>query len=109
MSTAAERAPRSIEDLAPADRDRLKAAHARLRDATRGYERFLGTEFAPGEAVPVHGAREMAAAQLEVQRAEDDLWHLRKELLGWARPSWAPKATLVSDWFSDEDQIYDNA
>jgi hypothetical protein len=32
---------------------------------------------------------------------------MREQLLGWARPSWAPAATLVSGWFSDEDAVYD--
>ena len=35
------------------------------------------------------------------------LWQLREQLLGWARPPWAPRASLVGDWYSDEDADYD--
>jgi len=107
MSTAAKRAPRSVDDLRPADRERLERAHRRLREATDAYEPFLGGELEPGQTSPVHDAREMAAAQAEVQNAESAIWQLREELLGWARPAWAPSASLVADWFSDEDRIYD--
>jgi len=51
----------------------------------------------------------MAVAQAEVQAAEDNLWQLRAELLGWERPPWAPRATQVTAWMSDEDQIYDES
>jgi len=50
----------------------------------------------------------MARAQAEIERAEAELWRLREEFLGWARPARAPAAALVSDWFSDEDRIYDD-
>lgn len=109
MSTAVPRAPRSVDELPPADLERLKRASHRLREATKNYEPFLGGPLDPNQGVPVHDARAMAAAQSEAQEAEDELWKLREELLGWARPSWAPKATLVADWFSDEDRIYDEA
>lgn len=109
MSTAAKRAPRSVNDLAPADRDRLERAHRRLREATDKYEPFRGGELTPGKDVSVHDATAMAVAQVEVQDAENSLWQLREELLGWARPAWAPNAALVADWFSDEDRIYDKA
>jgi hypothetical protein len=109
MSTAAKRAPRSVDDLTPADRARLEQAHQRLREATKSYEPFRGGKLVPGEEVPVHDAVAVAGAQAEVQDAENALWRLREELLGWARPAWAPNATLVADWFSDEDRIYDDA
>jgi hypothetical protein len=109
MSTAAKRAPRSVDELTPADRARLEGAHRRLREATESYEQFRGRALVPGEDVPVHDAAAMAAAQAEVQNAENALWQLREDLLGWARPAWAPNATLVADWFSDEDHIYDDA
>jgi hypothetical protein len=72
------------------------------------YERFLGGPLEPGEATPVHNADEMKHAQEAVEAAEDRLWQLREALLGWARPSWAPTAALTSDWFSDEDTVYDD-
>lgn len=107
MSTAAKRAPRSVDDLRPADRERLERAHRRLREAADAYQPFLGGQLEPGQASRAPDAREMAAAQAEVQNAEAALWALREELLGWARPAWAPSASLVADWFSDEDRIYD--
>lgn len=107
MSTASKRAPRSVDELAPADRRRLEDAHRRLRDAIKGYEPFLGGALEPGEPVPMHDVRALAAAQAEIEEAEAALWRLREKLLGWERPSWAPSAGLVSDWFSDEDRIYD--
>jgi len=50
----------------------------------------------------------MAQAYAEVDTAEAALWQLREELLGWPRPAWAPRASLVADWFSDEDRVYDD-
>ena len=47
------------------------------------------------------------AAQERVEGAEVRLWELRDRLLGWSRPSWAASASLMSDWFSDEDSVYD--
>lgn len=46
-------------------------------------------------------------AQVAVASAEGELWCLRASLLRWQRPSWAPSASLVADWFSPEDAIYD--
>ena len=60
----------------------------------RGYERFLGGELKPGEPVPVHSASEMAAAQAEVDTAEQELWRLREEILGQSRPPWAASAAF---------------
>lgn len=109
MTTAAKRTLRSVDELALADREHLELAHGRLREATKNYEQFLCGPLDPKQDVPVHDARVMAAAQAEVQVAEDELWKFREDLLGWTRPAWAPKATLVADWFSDEDRIYDQA
>jgi hypothetical protein len=93
--------------LTAAERARLESVHARLREAVAAYERFLGGSLAAGETVPLHGAREVAEAQAAIESAESELWQLREELLGWHRPAWAPRATLVSDWFSEEDSVYD--
>jgi hypothetical protein len=50
----------------------------------------------------------MAAAYAGVDAAEAGLWRLREELLGWPRPASVPRASLVADWFSEEDRIYDD-
>lgn len=39
---------------------------------------------------------------------EDSLWRLRSDLLHWSRSTWALRATLVADWFSEEDRVYDD-
>ena len=109
MSTAAKRAPRSVDDLEPADRDRVEQAYRRLREVTDSYEVLRGGGLAAAQDAPVHNAAAIAAAQVAVQDAENALWQLREELLAWARPAWALNATLVADWFSDEDRIYDEA
>lgn len=85
----------------------LEAAHAELRAAVDAYEEFLVGALKPNEPAPVANATAMREAQERVEVAESRLWELRERYLGWSRPSWAPSATLVSDWFSDEDAIYD--
>ena len=72
------------------------------------YEPFVGGQLEPGQEIPAHNADEMRGAQEAVEAAEDHLWQLREELLGWNRPSWAPSAALTSDWFSEEDAVYDD-
>ena len=102
MATAAKRAPRELRELSPTERERLQQAQVHLQDAVERYEELV-------DAPEVAALRsELSAAQDTVRRAEDELWQLREELLDWARPSWAPNATFVADWFSDEDRIYDN-
>lgn len=108
MSHAMDEPQKSLTDLSAAERERLVVVHERLRDAVRNYDKFLGIELKPGVEVPVHSLEEMGAAQAEVQEAEAELWRVREELLGWRRPGWAPSATSVSDWFSDEDADYDD-
>lgn len=105
MSEAARRHER---ELSAGDRARLEAAHRELRDAVAVYERFLGGPLVPGQPVPVHRAAEVNSAQEAIEGAEDRLWQLREDLLGWARPSWAASAALTSDWFSEEDSVYDD-
>ena len=108
MSTAADRVHRSLEDLTKDERARLEAAHARLRTAVNAYQEFEGGELRSDQPVPVHDAKAMAGAQGGVQAAETELWHVREEVLGWTRPTWAPSAARVADWFSAEDRVYDN-
>jgi hypothetical protein len=98
---------RSEADLSAIERQGLKDAYRRLREAVARYEPFLGRELRPDEPVPVHRAEEMAAVQAEIEGAEQELWRLREQLLGWARPPWAPDAALIADWFSEEDRSYD--
>lgn len=102
-------AARTEQQLTPEDRSRLEAAHVALRDAVAAYERFLGVQLKGGVPAPAHDADEMRVAQEAVEAAETRLWQLREDLLGWRRPSWAPSASLTSDWFSDEDAaLYDD-
>jgi hypothetical protein len=98
---------RSPQDLSPEDRARLEDAHRRLRAAVDAYQPFLGGELPPREDIKPYDAQAMARAQQEIEAAEAKLWHLREELLGWSRPAWAPRASIVSDWFSAEDSVYD--
>lgn len=109
VSTAAEGARRRMSELAVDDRNRFERAYERLRKAIDAYGKYLGGPLEPGRDVAVHDAQEMAAAQAEIQAAEDDLWRLREELLGWARPGSAARAERVADWFSDEDRVYDDS
>jgi hypothetical protein len=71
------------------------------------YEAFLANELKPDAPSPVVSGTAMREAQEGIEAAESRLWDLRERLLGWPRPSWAPSASLVSDWFSDEDSVYD--
>ena len=105
MSDTARRWERELSD---ADRSRLETAHRDLRQAVAAYEPFLGGPLEAGQPVPVHDAVEMQAAQEAIEAAEDRIWRLREELLGWVRPSWAPSAALTADWFSAEDAVYDD-
>jgi hypothetical protein len=99
---------RSESELNASERQRLESAHRELSDAVADYERrFAGGTLRPGEAVAVHRMDEMSAAQTRVDRAEAELWRAREDLLGWRRPEWAPRASLVSDWFCEEDAAYD--
>lgn len=93
-----------MSELTTDEQDRLARAHQRLRDAVAAYEHVAG---APTGPEPL-GPGEVADAQAEIQAAEGDLWQLREELLGWARPASAARAELVADWFSDEDRVYDD-
>ena len=101
-------ARRNEPDLSPDDRTRLEVAYRSLRDAIAAYEPFAGEPLEPRHPIPVQNADEMRNAQEAVEAAEDRLWQLREELLGWTRPSWAPSAALTSDWFSEEDSVYDD-
>jgi len=87
--------------LADAERDLLAMAEQELRSAVNKYQRLIA-----GATGPI--AREgLETSQLAIEAAERELWHLRAELLGWSRPAWAPRASLIADWFSTEDSAYD--
>lgn len=79
-----------------------------MRAAVEAYENFLGAELLPGEGVSVEKVDDLLAAQERVELAEAKLWEVRERMLGWSRPSWAPPATLVSDWILEEDPGYDD-
>lgn len=105
MSVGARRRP---EDLSPSDREKLRRAHKRLRDAVKAAERYRSEPPGPGIEIPVHRQEELEAAYREIDEAEAELWRLREELLGWKRPGSALSARDALDWFSEEDEIYDS-
>jgi hypothetical protein len=100
---------RSEGELTEDERARLGNAHRRLREAVSAYDQFIGRPLKMGEPLPAHDFDKVALAQAEVEAAERELWRVREEVLHWPRPAWAPRATLVVDWFSDEDAVYDEA
>jgi hypothetical protein len=100
-------ASRSDSDLTPDERRLLANAHTELRAAVKNYEQYLGRELKPGTPIPVVGASELREAQERIDQAEENLWKLRERLLGWSRPASTPRASLVTDWFSEEDADYD--
>ncbi len=108
MVDVSDAAHRTDRELSAEVRARLEAAHQALRVAVAAYESFVGGRPEAGKSAPVHDLDEMRRAQAEVESAEDRLWQLREALLGWTRPSWSPSASLTSDWFSDEDAVYDD-
>jgi hypothetical protein len=85
----------------------LNDAYERVRAAAEDNESIVMQRLKPGGSVPMHNRENVARARAEVEAAERELGRLREELLGWVRPSWAPSATLVADWFSDDDAVYD--
>lgn len=99
---------RSEDQLGPAERQQLEAAHRRLRQSVTAYQEYMDREVDQGEPIPVDHAEQVAEAQTAVEEAERELWRLREQLLGWERPPWAPGATLVADWFSKDDAVYDD-
>ena len=94
-------------ELSPEARGRLEAAHRKLREAVAGYQLLTDSVLEPSKDAPGHAASDLAGAQRVVEQAEQELWALREELLGWTRPSWAPSASFAADWFSEEDAVYD--
>lgn len=108
MTHAIDPRHRDEQELTPVERARLEEAHRELSRAVATYEtKFIDGPLAPSEDVPIHGADAIAAAQARIDTAEQNLWRVREELLGWKRPSWAQRAADVTDWFSDEDRVYD--
>jgi hypothetical protein len=93
--------------ITPGQQKVLNDAYERLRAAAANNEPLVSQGLKPGKSVPMHNPGDVARAQAEVEEAERELWRLREELLGWVGPSWAPSATLVADWFSDDDAVYD--
>lgn len=108
IRVSADSPSRSEQDLTDDERRLLADAHAELRAAVAAYEPYLGKALHPGEAVPIASADALHDAQERVEAAEERLWQVREKLLGWARPPWAPRASLVGDWFSEEDADYDS-
>jgi hypothetical protein len=73
-------------------------ADRRLRDAVAEYVRVTDG---------LSDRAQMERVQIDVETAEDELWQLPASLLNWPRPAWAPGASLIADWFSAEDCVYD--
>jgi hypothetical protein len=105
MAESRDGPARSIDNLSASERGKLSTAQQRLTQAVKNYARFeRRAPLRAGEEAPSHDFEEMLAAQKEVREAEADLWKLRETLLGWHRPTWAPAATQVSDWFLEEEE-----
>lgn len=100
---------RSEGELIEDERARLENAHRRLREAVHAYDQFIGRPLKAGGPPPAHDFDKVARTQAEVEAAERELWQVREEVLHWPRPAWAPGATLIADWFSAEDAVYDEA
>ena len=100
-------ASHSESELTPEERRSLAAAHTELRDAVKNYEQYLGGELKPGTPIPVVRANELRDAQKRIEVSEENLWKLRERYFGWSRPASTPGASLVTDWFSEEDADYD--
>jgi hypothetical protein len=105
----------SIDDLPPDDRIHLDHAYRALRDAALTFEQCADRDeqCADGDVVataPGSSATPSALRRLQqaVDDAEDRYWRVREELFGQRRPVWAPRASLVAAWFSDEDALYDD-
>jgi len=108
MSKPLEKPTRTSGDLAPHDRARLEAVYNKLKAAARATQEFRGGCLEPGKNVEPMSARDMALAYSKVSTAEENLWRLREELLGWRRPAWSPPSTQLLDWFCEEDAAYDS-
>lgn len=104
MSVGARRRP---EDLSPAEHEELSLAHARLREAVAAAEPFRGGELPTNGDIEPKDGTAMARAYKQIDEAERELWALRERFLGWPRPVSAIPAREVTDWFSEEDTIYD--
>lgn len=95
------------DQLSREDLQRLQKAMDELRSAVAGYESCPATEQLETRDVVPLPLEELAREQRRITEAEAGLWRLREELLGWARPTSLPGAGSVTDWFSEEDEIYD--
>ncbi|MEE9416192.1 MAG: hypothetical protein V3V01_12980 [Acidimicrobiales bacterium] len=100
-------APQAVQDLSDEQRSKLKAAHQDLRNAVAGYEKYIDVS-AGKRSQLVADSKVLREAQDAVERAEDRVWRLQEDLLGWSRPQWVPGAAMLADWFSDEDSAYDD-
>lgn len=80
MSEPQRRGP---EDLTPADRDELRRAHQRLRNASHALEALVATDPRRGRWPPEPAPPEaLEAARQDLQRAYELLARCHRELLG---------------------------
>jgi hypothetical protein len=84
--------PRRPDELAEADRERIRLAHHRLRKASQELEALLATKSMRGRWEPVSAPPEvLETARRELARAYEAVRKLEEELLGWDAPAeWGP-------------------
>jgi len=96
--------PAMPRSLTPTDEKRLADAYHELRDAVRAFDERFGNGVTPGDEDL--NARDRLAAERGVAAVEAGYWKVRYEVLGETRPP-IPPALLMSDWFSEEDEVFD--
>lgn len=77
----------SFEELSAEDRERVRRAHVRLRNASSALEALVATEPARGRWAPQPATPEaLEGARSDLHRAYHALLRLDEELLGWGPP-----------------------
>lgn len=92
---------RNPEDLTPAEVAVLKAVYTRLKGEALAY---VGVRDGP----PAPSDEAHARALARVDEAEIEYWRARREILGEERPPSAQRAADIAEWFSDDDDVYDD-
>lgn len=77
----------STEQLTAEDRERIRRAHVRLRNASSAVEALIATEQLRGRWAPEPATPEaLEGARRDLHRAYEALLRLDQELLGWGPP-----------------------